>query len=368
MLEVDVACRLGALDLQVAFSTAGEVTALFGRSGAGKTTVINCIAGLLRPDRGRIVLDGEPLLDTGRGIDVPRHRRRIGYVFQDARLFPHLTVRRNLLYGRWFAQRAHRRGSLDEVVELLGIGPLLERRPGLLSGGERQRVAIGRALLAGPRLLLLDEPLASLDQARKAEILPYLERLCREAGLPILFVSHALDEVARLASTMVLLSGGRVAATGPVGEVMARLDLGIASGDLAGGALLHVQVVGRRAPHGLTVLAHPAGEIEVPGLDLPCGRAVRLRVDARDVVLALGSVPLAGISIRNQLRARVVALGPPTNGTTEVGLDVAGEALRARITTASAEALQLRPGLEVLALVKSVALGPDAAAVDDPAR
>ena len=310
------------------------------------------------------MLDGEPLLDTARGIDVPRHRRRIGYVFQDARLFPHLTVRRNLLYGRWFAPRGHRRGSLDEVVELLGIGLLLERRPGMLSGGERQRVAIGRALLAGPRLLLLDEPLASLDQARKAEILPYLDRLCREAGIPILFVSHALDEVARLATSMVLLSAGRVVAAGPVGEVMARLDLGPAAADMGGGALLHLRVVRRREAHGLTVLAHPAGEIEVPGLDLPLGQPVRLRVDARDVVLALGTVPLAGISIRNQLRATVIGLGASGHGTTEVGLDVAGEALRARITTASAEALGLRPGLQVLALVKSVALGPDAAAPD----
>jgi molybdate transport system ATP-binding protein len=367
MLEVGFGCRLGALDLAVQFTAAGGVTALFGRSGAGKTTVINVIAGLLRPDRGRVVLDGEPLLDTARGIDVPRHRRRIGYVFQDARLFPHLTVRRNLLYGRWFARRSGRRGSPDEVVGLLGIGPLLDRRPGTLSGGERQRVAIGRALLAGPRLLLLDEPMASLDQARKAEILPYLDRLCREAGVPILLVSHALDEVTRLATGMVLLADGRVVATGPVGEVLARLDLGTAAADVGGGALLHLQVVdGRRAPHALTVLAHPAGEIEVPGLDLPVGQAVRLRVDARDVVLALGGTPLAGISIRNQLRATVVGLGQPTRGTVEVGLDVAGEALRARITTASAEALALRPGLKVLALIKSVALGPDATAADQP--
>lgn len=361
MLEVDLACRVGALDLDVAFSTMGGVTALFGRSGAGKTTVINAIAGLLRPDRGRVVLDGEPLLDTARGIDVPRHRRRIGYVFQDARLFPHLTVRRNLLYGSWFARGA-RRGSLEEVVGLLGIDHLLDRRPGRLSGGERQRVAIGRALLAAPRLLLLDEPLASLDQARKEEILPYLDRLRREAEIPILFVSHALDEVARLATSMVLLSGGRVAAMGPVGEVMARLDLGPAAADLGGGALLHLQVARRQ--HGLTVLTHPAGEIEVPELDLPTGQTVRLRVDARDVVLALGSAPLAGISIRNQLRGTVTGLGTPAHGTIEVGLDVGGEALRARITAASAEALALRPGLAVLALVKSVALGPDAASAD----
>ena len=171
MLEVELATRLGALELDVAFATPGGVTALFGRSGTGKTTIVNCVAGLLRPERGRIVLGGLPLLDTAHGIDVPRHRRRVGYVFQDARLFPHLTVRRNLLYGRWFAERHHRRGSLDEVVGLLGIEPLLGRRPGLLSGGERQRVAIGRALLAGPRLLLLDEAIrrkqTEIDEAAK---------------------------------------------------------------------------------------------------------------------------------------------------------------------------------------------------------
>ncbi len=364
MLSVELRTHLGALTLDVTFQADGRVTALFGRSGAGKTTVVNCIAGLLRPDQGRIVFDGELLLDTEAGIDVPRHRRRVGYVFQDSRLFPHLTVRRNLLYGGWFAADRRRRSGLAEVVELLGIGHLLDRRPATLSGGEKQRVAIGRALLASPRLLLLDEPMASLDQARKAEILPYLERLCREAGVPILFVSHALDEVARLASTMVLLSGGRVAAAGPVGEVMARLDLGPAGREFGGGALLHAQVAGRPGAHGLTLLTHPAGEIEVPGLDLAPGQTVRLRVDARDVVLALDHVPLAGISIRNRLRATVTALAAPEAGTIEVGLDLAGEALRVRITAASADELGLRPGMQVLALVKSVALGPDATAAE----
>ncbi|MGE3291070.1 MAG: molybdenum ABC transporter ATP-binding protein [Geminicoccaceae bacterium] len=361
MLEVDLACRLGTLDLQIAFSAPDGVTALFGRSGAGKTTIINCVAGLLRPDRGRIVLDGQPLLDTARRLDVPRHRRRIGYVFQDARLFPHLTVRRNLLYGQWFARGGHRRGSLTEVVELLGIDHLLERRPSTLSGGEKQRVAIGRALLADPRLLLLDEPLASLDQARKAEILPYLDRLCREAGIPILFVSHAPDEVARLATTMVLLSGGRVVAGGPVGEVMARLDLGPAGAEIGGGAVLHLLVAGGPNRHGLTLLAHPAGEIEIAATNLRPGSAVRLLIDARDVVLAVSGTRLPGISIRNQLHATVTALGRPVNGLVEVGLDVAGERLRALLTSASAEELGLRPGMSVLALVKSAALGPQAA-------
>ncbi len=364
MLEVDIAHRLGALDLEVRFASAGGVTALFGRSGAGKTTVINAIAGLLRPARGRILVDGEPLLDTARGIDVPRHRRRIGYVFQEARLFPHLTVRRNLLYGRWFSRRTRRSSSFDQVVDLLGIEPLLGRRPGRLSGGERQRVAIGRALLAGPRLLLLDEPLASLDQARKTEILPYLDRLRREAGIPILFVSHALEEVTRLATTMVLLAAGRVVATGPIGEVLARLDLGPDAAEF-GGALLHLRVVRRRPDDGLTVLGHPAGELEVPGLDLPIGQRVRLRIDARDVVLALGTAPLAGISIRNQLRTTVTGIHTSGQGTSDVGLDLGGEALRVRITTASALALGLRPGLELMALVKSVALGAEAAAPED---
>jgi molybdate transport system ATP-binding protein len=209
--------------------------------------------------------------------------------------------------------------------------------------------------------LLLDEPLASLDQARKAEILPYLDRLCREAGIPILFVSHAPDEVARLATTMVLLSGGRVVASGPVGEVMARLDLGPAAAEVAAGAVLHLQVARGPNRHGLTLLTHPAGEIEVAAVDLRPGGSVRLLIDARDVVLALGSAPLPGISIRNQLRATVAALGRPVNGLTEVGLDVAGERLRALVTSASVEELRLRPGTPVLALVKSAALGPQAA-------
>ena len=184
MLEVDIRRRLGGLLLETRFAAeGGGVTALFGRSGAGKTSVINAIAGLLRPERGRIVLDGITLFDQERRIDLARHRRRIGYVFQDARLFPHLTVRQNLLYGRWFAPHPRpRRSHLDEVIGLLGVAPLLARRPGTLSGGERQRVAIGRALLAGPGLLLMDEPLASLDGARKEEILPYLERLRTEAA------------------------------------------------------------------------------------------------------------------------------------------------------------------------------------------
>jgi molybdate transport system ATP-binding protein len=205
ILEVDIEHRLGAFELDIHFRSGRGLTALFGRSGAGKTSIVNVIAGLVRPERGRIVVDGSALIDTERGIRVRAHRRRVGYVFQEDRLFPHLTVRQNLLFGRWFAIGTTPVARLDDVVDLLGIGALLDRRPARLSGGEKQRVAIGRALLASPRLLLMDEPLASLDASRKDEILPYIERLRDQAGVPIVYVSYSVAEVTRLASTIVLI-------------------------------------------------------------------------------------------------------------------------------------------------------------------
>jgi molybdate transport system ATP-binding protein len=216
MLSVDVEKQLGDFTIAAAFAAAGGATALFGASGAGKTSLINMIAGLLRPDRGRIALDGTTLFDDAARIDVPAWRRRIGCVFQEGRLFPHLSVRHNLDYGRWMGRHAADPAAFAHVVELLDIGPLLDRRPGKLSGGERQRVAVGRALLMRPRLLLLDEPLASLDAARKGEILPYLERLRDEARVPIIYVSHDAAEVRRLATRVVMLEAGRVVATGGV--------------------------------------------------------------------------------------------------------------------------------------------------------
>jgi molybdate transport system ATP-binding protein len=214
MLAVDVEKTLGEFALHAAFEAAGGATALFGPSGAGKTSLINMVAGLLRPDRGRIVLDGETLFDAAKRIDVPAWRRRIGCVFQEGRLFPHLSVRHNLDYGRWMGGHDADPAAFAHVVELLDIGALLDRRPGKLSGGERQRVAVGRALLMRPRLLLLDEPLASLDEARKADILPYLERLRDEAKVPMIYVSHDAAEVKRIASRVVRLDGGKVTAAG----------------------------------------------------------------------------------------------------------------------------------------------------------
>jgi molybdate transport system ATP-binding protein len=214
MLRVDVAKQLGEFFIEAAFASEGRVTGLFGASGAGKTSLINMIAGLLRPDRGTIAIDGDMLDDTAARLHVPAHRRRIGYVFQDARLFPHLDVRQNLDYGRRMNGLAHDPANQARIVDLLDIGMLKARRPGQLSGGERQRVALGRALLAQPRLLLLDEPLGSLDEERKAEILPYLVRLRDEANVPMVYVSHDADEMRQLATQIVMLRRGRVTALG----------------------------------------------------------------------------------------------------------------------------------------------------------
>ncbi|MCW5693752.1 MAG: molybdenum ABC transporter ATP-binding protein [Pseudolabrys sp.] len=216
MISVDIDKQLGDFTLSAAFESDSGVTALFGPSGSGKTSIVGMIAGLIRPDRGRIVIDGEPVFDSAAGIDAPAHRRRIGTVFQDGRLFPHLSVARNLDYGRWMTGLPRDEAQSKHVIDLLDIAPLLKRRPGALSGGERQRVALGRALLMKPRLMLLDEPLASLDARRKSEILPYLVRLRDDTGLPMIYVSHDASEVKALASRVVLLDGGSVVKSGGV--------------------------------------------------------------------------------------------------------------------------------------------------------
>src|SRR5690606_29490514 len=298
-LIVEAKHRQGDFSLDASFSSEGGLTALFGPSGAGKSSLVNIISGLVRPDHGRVIVNGEVLLDTAQQIFVPRHRRRIGYVFQEDRLFPHLTVRQNLLYGHWFTARADRYESLDHVVDLLGIAHLLGRKPVRLSGGEKQRVAIGRALLASPRLLLMDEPLASLDDARKAEILPYIERLRDETKIPIVYVSHSVAEVARLASDVVMLSDGKVVAAGPTAERTQRLDRLPADEKGGGGAVLETAVVRHDEAFGMTVLGSKAGEIRVPRVAMAAGAPVRLRVRARDVMVA--TVEPTGLSALNVL-------------------------------------------------------------------
>jgi len=359
VLEVSIRHRQGAFTLDVDFAAGPGATVLFGRSGSGKTTLVNAVAGLLRPQDGRIVLDGEVLLDTAAGRFVPPHRRRIGYVFQEARLFPHLSVRGNLLFGQRFGRRGRGgAGEFDRVVDLLGIAPLLDRRPRHLSGGERQRVAIGRALLADPRLLLLDEPLSGLDAARRAEILPYLERLRDGLNLPMVYVSHQVEEVVRLATTLVILEDGRVAAAGPVAEVMGRAGVPDLLGRTEAGALLPARVAGRDAAWGLTLLRTPAGTLSAPDIAAPLGTELRLRIRARDVLISLQRPD--GLSARNALPATVGEVRrDPGAATVDVLLDAGGFLLVANITAKAAAELRLAPGMPVHAVIKAVAVdGP----------
>jgi len=353
MLDVAAAAKFGAFALDVRFSVAaGGITALFGRSGAGKTSTVNVIAGLRRPDSGRIVLDGHTLFDSESGIDLPPERRRIGYVFQEGRLFPHMTAAANLRYGMRRSGASERRIDFDHVVALLGLSKLLARHPAHLSGGEKQRVAIGRALLSCPRLLLMDEPLASLDAPRKGEILPFIERLRDELKIPIVYVSHIMEEIVRLADTVVLLSDGRVAAAGPLDEVLSRLDLRPLTGRYEAGAVVTATVTGKDEAFDLTQLDFAGGTIFVPQLDLAVGQTIRVRIRARDVSLAVE--PPTGISILNVFSGIVTEIAAD-GAFADVVVDI-GTRIWARITTRSLHELNLGIGSPVFALVKAVAI------------
>jgi len=354
-LDVAIRHRLGDFSLEAVFATDRPgITALFGPSGAGKSSIVQAIAGLVRPHAGRIALDGMTVFDSEQNLDLPTRRRHIGYVFQDARLFPHLTVRDNLLFG---ARRRHvteAAAKLEAMVELLGIGSLLHRRPHDLSGGERQRVALGRALLSDPQLLLLDEPLAALDQARRAEIMPYLERLRDESGVPMLYVSHAVDEVARLADDMVVIDRGRVVAQGSVFDIMARLDLFPLTGRFEGGAVIDCRIEAQDRDTHMTRLGFDTGILWVPAIDGPVGAPIRVRVRARDVMLAL--VEPQQISANNVVAARVTEIRPDPGAFVDVQLQCGHARLIARITHRSLARLGLRAGLTVYAVIKSVTI------------
>ncbi|SNB78281.1 molybdate transport system ATP-binding protein [Arboricoccus pini] len=353
-LEVNLDHTQGAFTLEVSFAAPDGVTALFGPSGSGKTTLVSLIAGLRQPRHGRIVVGEAVLLDTAKRFHLPPHRRRIGYVFQDARLFPHMTVRQNLHYGRDLAPADAVHQDESAIIELLGIGHLLDRRPAALSGGETQRVAIGRALLSAPRLLLMDEPLASLDQPRRLEILPYLERLCREARLPIVYVTHDVDEVVRLADTLVLLNQGRVLSCAPVETVLGDPALQRLTGRHEVSALLRASVQGP-PEDGVQRLAHPAGMMHLPVANgLRVGASERLHVKARDVALATGSV--RGLSIRNRLTCRIVRIEPQAGVDVLIELDAAGQRLASLITKEALVDLALAPGQQVVALIKAMTL------------
>lgn len=354
-VEVALSHAFPGFTLDLAFTAPPGLTALYGPSGSGKTTVINAVAGLLRPDRGRVVVEGALLMDTAAGIALPPHRRRAGYVFQDARLFPHLTVRQNLGYGAWFAPAAPG-PDLPRIADLLDIAPLLDRRPAGLSGGERQRVALGRAILSRPRILLMDEPLSALDEARKLDILPYLERLRDELHLPILYVSHAMAEVARLATTLVLIDRGRLVAAGPAEAILSDPATAPALGLREAGALLTVRVAAHDAD-GLTRLDTGAGPLWLPRVSTAPGTHLRLRILAQDVMIALSRPQ--GISALNILPATIRDLRLGDGPGALLQLDCGGATILARVTRRSAGALDLRPGLPVFAVLKAVSVAQE---------
>jgi molybdate transport system ATP-binding protein len=342
-----------ALDLRFDAPTPG-VIALFGRSGCGKTTVVDLIAGLRRPDAGRIDIDGTTLLDTARRLHVPAERRRVGYVFQDGRLFPHFDVRGNLDYGRRRAPPGPARIGFDDVVALLGLGALLERRPGQLSGGEKQRVALGRALLAQPRLLLLDEPLAALDQARREEVLPYLERLRDQLSLPMLLVTHDFDEVLRLATHVVLMDRGRLLAQGAPSELSLAPELRAIVGPEAIGAVIEGRVEAVDGASGLARVGVGGGALSIEAGDLHAGQRVRMQLLARDLILA--TEPPHALSVRNALAGVVTTIEADGSHAALVRVDAGGTAIIVRVTAQAVRELALRSGLPVWVLVKAVTL------------
>jgi len=355
-LALNISHRFAELSFDIQFDAPPGVTARFGRSGSGKTSVVNMVAGLLRPNNGRIVLNDTVLFDLENRVDLPPHKRRLGYVFQDARLFPHMSVHANLAYGTRFA--GNREGpTLDDVVSLLDIQAILERSPKSLSGGERQRVAIGRALLARPRMLLLDEPLAALDQARKSDILPYLERLRDEMQIPMLYVSHSLAEVARLATTVVLLDGGRVVQVGPTGQILSDPNLVRPLGVRDAGAVMNAHVE-RHHTDGLSELTVSGGQLFLPGTTLAPGTRTRVRILAQDVILSTQEPQ--GLSALNILRAVVSEIRPGDGPGVICRLKCADDYILARVTRRSAQTLHPGPGQPAVAHIH--------AAYSDPAE
>lgn len=347
--------RFRDFTLDLDLEAGSGITALFGRSGAGKSTIINAVAGLLHPDQGLLEVEGETLLDTARGLHVPPHKRRFGTVFQDARLFAHLTVAQNLDFGTRYAPKGSKIPR-DDVIELLGLGALLTRAPNTLSGGEKQRVALGRALLSAPRMLLMDEPLASLDATRKQEILPYLEQL-RDGPLhlPILYVSHAIEEITRLADTLVVLTDGRIAAQGPLREVMSDPAAVPLIGVREAGSVIEATLLSHD-PDGLSTLKLRAGQIILPTVNAPVGTRLRLRIKAQDVMIACTRP--TGISALNILAARVVGIHEGTGPGVALTLDLGGDTLLARITRRALVDLNLAVGTSCFAVLKSTAIAP----------
>ncbi len=350
MLELDFEQHLGALHMQVETTLPTEsITAIFGLSGAGKTSLINVIAGLSRPKKGRIVLNGTPLVDTEQNIFLPPEKRRIGYVFQDARLFPHYRVKGNLQYGMASEMKA----QFDRIVSLLGIEHLLSRFPMTLSGGEKQRVAIGRALLTAPEILLMDEPLASLDLPRKRELLPYLEMLSENVKIPILYVSHSLDEILRLADHVIVMDKGKIRATGCLEDIWSSSTLRpwLQKENLS--SILNVSVMEHHHRYHMTAVAVADKALWLPQIDAMPGTDLHIRIDASDVSLVPERPKVS--SIRNTLQVKVIEFFEE-EGQVDVKLALGEHSLWARVTPWAREELNLRVGQWLYAQIKSISL------------
>lgn len=329
------------------------ITALFGASGAGKSTLLRAVAGLIKPENGIIRFGETVWQDDTAGLFIPTHKRSLGFVFQDARLFSHLNVTGNIRYGMKRIRTEQRRISLERAVDLLGIGHLLDRMPDTLSGGEKQRVSIARALATSPDIMLMDEPLAALDMKRKSEILPYLQRLNEELGIPILYVSHALEEVSTLADHLVLLEQGRILATGKTGDMLTRLDLPLAYYDTAS-AIIEGKIIAEDTRFSLSTLSFPGGLIYLPTCNFSIGKHIRLRIQARDVSLTIQKPEQT--SILNIIETTVTGLSPESKGEVMVELDANGTRLLSRITGKSASVLKLDIGKPVYAQIKGIAI------------
>lgn len=354
-LKVNIQHDWPGIAFDVNFEAPSGLTVLFGRSGSGKTTVVNAIAGLENPSVGYVAVDDWVLMDTARRFQLSAHKRRLGYIFQEARLFPHLTVRQNLLYGKRFAPANAQTESYDKIVDMLGIGHLLTRRPALLSGGEKQRVAIGRAMLACPKLILADEPLAALDDARKSEILSYFERLRDEFSIPILYVTHSVSEVARLATTVVALENGKVARCGPAVDVLSDPSFTLA-GVRAVGALIEAKVSAHH-DDGLTELDAGGAALLLPRISHSVGKSVRVRIAAHEVLLSLQKP--VGISALNAISGTIEDIRSGGGPGAIVSIQTQAGRILSRVTQRSVNALALMQGVPVFAIIKSVSVAPE---------
>jgi len=353
MIEIDIRAKLGEFQLEVCFEVEHGITALFGPSGSGKTSLIRIIAGLETPASGLIRISGTTLFSKSENINLPIHTRKVGYVLQEANLFPHLNVHQNLTYARWAGKR-NKSIDIKDICKVLGIENLLDRMPDKLSGGERQRVAIGRALLSDPSILLLDEPLSALDHSRKQEILPFLEQIRDRFAIPMIYISHSVDEITRLADQLVVLNNGKQSTYGPIETVLRDLDIRGSGDALEAGSLINGICTGFDDQVALAQINIGEQILQLPIAELKIGSKVRLRIKANDVAIALSKPD--NISMQNMLESKITALRQTDPSHVTLDLQIGSQQIRSHITQKAASDLALKEGRTCIALLKSVAL------------